>query len=161
MRLRAYISFCLILEIFSKQKHLLILYCSNTLMKSTKQVQIVKDFSISKSAVEKFKEFAKAEGRNDITVRLSLSNSCHGVSYELEFVDKPSDSESTFVNNGITVCVNKENKDFLKGVEIDYVKDDHGEGFKITNTNDGADCCGSGSCGSGGCSSSSSGCGCC
>jgi len=71
-----------------------------------------------------------------IGVRLCVSLSgCSGMSYWLEFADELADDEVTFDLDGVRVVVQTPHLVYCEGLEIDYVRREHEEGFVINGPN--------------------------
>ena len=106
---------------------------NNALNKKEKRVE--KIISISKNAAKKFKEFMKDEGKSNFGVRLEVVDTGSTLQYGLDFAEKESSNEKVFEENGIKVFINKAIIDSIKGIEIDYIENERGSGFKIENPN--------------------------
>jgi len=99
--------------------------------------------SITKVAAQKFLEFMKEEKKSNI--KLGVIDNGHGtLQYSLDFSDSVNKTEEIFEDNGIKILVEKDVVDMVRGLEIDYVKNKNGSGFKIKNPNSKAGGCGSG-----------------
>ncbi len=105
------------------------------------------EIKLTKTAAEKIKEYAKEENKKP-AIRLGVIEEENVLMYELELADGKKDNEEEIKDNEISIYVNKELLESLKGTTIDYTKDETSEGFKINNPNMEHGCCGSGSCGS-------------
>lgn len=99
--------------------------------------------SITEIAAEKFLEFMREEN-NVKGVRLSVLDNGNSLQYGLDLVDKQNNSETIFEDNGIKIFVEKDFVEKVKGVNIDFVENERGSGFKIGNQNSKAGGCGSG-----------------
>jgi iron-sulfur cluster assembly accessory protein len=86
-----------------------------------------------KAAVE-FKTLLKKEGKEDHGVKLFVAGfGCSGPQYGLSLEEKPEDGETVYESNDVKIYLTKEAAEALEGVEIDYIKSEHGEGFVINN----------------------------
>jgi iron-sulfur cluster insertion protein len=69
---------------------------------------------------------------------------CAGFTYDLYFDDKIGEMDEQFESNGVKLYVDPMSFQYLEGVEIDYVEELHGAGFKFNNPNSKGSCgCGS------------------
>ena len=106
---------------------------------------------ISDLAAEKAKEILKGEGKEGWGLRVFLhGSSCCGPSYGMDIDENAADGDETVEKNGLKVFVDKEASASLSSKEIDYVKNDQGEGFVINGVEPpSGSSCGSGcsSCG--------------
>ena len=116
---------------------------------------MVNKINVSEKAIEKFKEYASAEGKKDFIIKISVSGGCCGRSYELGFIDNSKGLDVVFENKSMKICISNEDAELLEGINLDYIKDEHGEGFKIENNKEKEgcgncssedSCCGSGCC---------------
>ncbi len=95
-----------------------------------------------KAAVE-FKNLLKKEGKADYGVKLFVAGfGCSGPQYGLSLEEKPEDGERVYESNDVKLYLTKDAAEALEGVEIDYVKSEHGEGFVINNAKDCGPSCG-------------------
>jgi iron-sulfur cluster assembly accessory protein len=96
-------------------------------------------------AVEKVKEIIKKEGKEGSYLKIGVVEAgCAGYKYELNFVDEKKDGDEVFECKGIRLIYDKEMKEKLDGVEIDYVEGLQGTGFRFSNPNVSKSCgCGS------------------
>ena len=105
---------------------------------------------ISDSAAEKAKEILKAEGKEGWGLRVFIhGSSCCGPSYGIDLDEKPAAGDETVEKNGLKVFMDKEASSSLSSKEIDYIKNEQGEGFVINGGEPAGSSCGSGcsSCG--------------
>lgn len=100
--------------------------------------------SVTKKAAAKFLEFMKSEDKTIIGVRLGIVENNGSIQYSLDFAEVKLDSEDVFEDNGIKIFVEKDNLENIKGIEIDYVENKNGSGFKIDNFTSKGGSCGSG-----------------
>lgn len=68
---------------------------------------------------------------------------CSGLAYILEYVDKPSDNDLSFVSNDVTIFVDPKSLVYVKGLVMDWVRQGLNEGFDFKNPNE-RDRCGCG-----------------
>lgn len=77
-----------------------------------------------------------------IGVRLCMSMSgCSGMSYWLEFADELQDTEMSFDLDGVRVLIQTSHLVYIEGLEIDYLRKEHEEGFVINGPNTCQDQC--------------------
>jgi iron-sulfur cluster assembly protein len=79
-------------------------------------------------------------------IRLGVKTTgCSGLAYVLEYVKEyiPDDSTINYAQNEFCVLVDKKHDVYLKGTQVDYVRQGLNEGFEFTNPNE-RDRCGCG-----------------
>lgn len=87
---------------------------------------------------------AQLQKRGGIGIRVGVrTTGCSGLAYILEYVDKLSEGDNTVLFDDVAVIVNKKDEPYLKGMEIDYVRQGLNEGFQFNNPNE-KDRCGCG-----------------
>jgi len=74
--------------------------------------------------------------------------SCSGLQYGMSLDNKPAESDTTFENDGIRVCVDNVSIQYMRGATIDFINGERGKGFIVDNPNTLPAC----DCGNGGCS---------
>lgn len=96
-------------------------------------------------AAKKYKEILAEEGKENWGVRYEERMAgCSGFEYVLDYSEKASADDETFISNGIEIHVKKSMVPRLRGSEIDYIDGLNGSGFKISNPNVKSACgCGS------------------
>ena len=92
--------------------------------------------SITKSAAEKITEAVNQQDIEGKSLRVGVfPGGCSGgYQYALGF-DEERDNASSFESEGLKVIVNSDDVEKLKGTEIDYIKSEMGEGFRVNNPN--------------------------
>jgi iron-sulfur cluster assembly protein len=60
---------------------------------------------------------------------------CSGFTYFLEFEDKMNAKDRELVSHGVKIIVDPKSFLYLMGIEIDYLDDLNGAGFKFNNPN--------------------------
>ena len=101
--------------------------------------------TLTDTATEKIRELLSGqENAGDQALRVAVrGGGCSGFQYALAF-DKPSDDDTVFEYNGVSVIVDKVSMQFVFGSEVDYVEGLQGAGFAVNNPNVVAACgCGS------------------
>lgn len=97
--------------------------------------------TITPAAAEKIKALMAKEGKEGFALRFGVTTGgCAGLSYEMKFQKSAYDNDQTFTQQGLTVIINQESVDFVKGVEIDYVETLKESGFKYRNPNAKSSC---------------------
>ncbi len=97
--------------------------------------------TFTESAVEKIRSMMAKEGKEDYALRFGLTTGgCAGLSYELKFQKNPYENDLVFDQRGLTVIVNQESVELVKGVEVDYVDTLRESGFKYKNPNAKSSC---------------------
>ena len=101
--------------------------------------------SITDIAAEKLNAFMKDDKKIDFGVRLNVViGDDKDLQYGLEFAKKPNKNEETFEDHGLKIFVDKSVVSMIKGLEIDYLNNEMGSGFKLTNHNVEEGSCGTG-----------------
>jgi iron-sulfur cluster assembly protein len=73
-------------------------------------------------------------------LRISVAKGgCAGYSYVMEF-DESKENDNIIKDKGVTLIVDKESFELLKGTTIDYAESLQASGFKINNPNSKASC---------------------
>jgi len=75
-------------------------------------------------------------------VRLSVKKTgCSGLSYVMDYVQVPADNDVVMeLNDQYIVCIDKASYPFLKGMNIDYVKQGLNQKFVFNNPNQTGQC---------------------
>ncbi|MBI2838372.1 MAG: iron-sulfur cluster insertion protein ErpA [Acidobacteria bacterium] len=94
------------------------------------------------SEVRKLMDQQKVDG---LVLRLGVQGGgCSGMSYVMNFDTEVSDEDDIIEQDGVRVVVDKRSHTLLEGVEVDYVSNLMGSGFKFSNPNATKSCgCGS------------------
>lgn len=96
------------------------------------------------NAKNKIKKLLSTRGGVGISIGVKTTG-CSGLAYVLEYIDKyePDNTTINYGQNDFVVIVSKKNDVYLKGMNVDYVREGLNEGFKFTNPNE-RDRCGCG-----------------
>ena len=98
-------------------------------------------FTITPRAASKIKAIMESEDKKGYTLHIRvLAGGCSGYSYDLEFVKKPSASTFKITQDGLSVEVDQESLDLLKGTTLDFVDTLKESGFKFSNPNVSKEC---------------------
>ena len=97
--------------------------------------------TVTDLARKKFQEFLGDRPMDQVGVRMSVqAGGCSGASYGMEFAETPEAGEITLVANGVRVFVHPSHAALLNGIQIDFVDELMGGGFKIGNPNATSSC---------------------
>jgi len=67
-------------------------------------------------------------------IRLGVrTTGCSGLAYVLEYIDSINAEDITFEQDGFVIVVDPKSSVYLKGLEIDYVRQGLNEGFEFNN----------------------------
>jgi len=97
--------------------------------------------TFTESAVEKIKSMMAKEGKQGYALRFGLTTGgCAGLSYDMKFQKTPYDNDLVYEQKGLTIIVNQESVELVKGVDVDYVDTLRESGFKYRNPNAKSSC---------------------
>ena len=65
---------------------------------------------------------------------------CSGYAYVVEPAGAVAETDEVFESNGVKLVVDRDSLDYLRGVELDYVREGLNETFKFNNPNVKATC---------------------
>jgi iron-sulfur cluster assembly accessory protein len=101
--------------------------------------------TLSDAAVAKLTELTKDETDPNVGLRVYVySGGCSGYRYGMMLEDQPADEDVRVQSKGISVYVDPQSTQLLRGSEIDYVDTLMGAGFTVNNPNAVTGCgCGS------------------
>ena len=94
------------------------------------------------SEVKKFMETESVSTEAGLRIRV-VPGGCSGFSYSMQIEEAPRQGDEIFDQSGLRVFVDMFSRQYLEGVQIDYVSSVMGSGFTFSNPN------ASGSCGCG------------
>ena len=103
------------------------------------------------NAAAKVSELISEEGNPNLKLRISVAGGgCAGLQYNFAFDESTAESDAVFTRGGVTLLIDTESLNYLRGAEIDYAEDLEGSRFVIKNPNATSTCsCGTSfSCGS-------------
>lgn len=99
--------------------------------------------NISDNAAKKINHYL-SKRTNGIGIRLGVKTTgCSGLAYVLEYVDSPTVDDVCVESNGCRLYIDPKSLVYLKGLNIDYVRNGLNEGFEFKNPNE-RDKCGCG-----------------
>ncbi len=110
--------------------------------------------TITDVAITKFKEMLLDSSSQDSFLRISLELDGTSMYYNMDVVENAFTNDKAYNFDGLKVLINEEDELLLKGLVIDYIKDDLGENFTLDNPNmiteisddEHGGCCGRGCC---------------
>ncbi len=95
------------------------------------------------SEVKKFIETENAGPESGLRIRV-VPGGCSGFSYSMQIEEAPRQGDEILTHDGLRVFVDMFSKQYLEGVQVDYVNTVMGSGFTFSNPNATGSCgCGS------------------
>jgi iron-sulfur cluster assembly accessory protein len=95
------------------------------------------------SEVKKFMETESVGTEAGLRIRV-VPGGCSGFSYSMQIEEAPRQGDEIFDQSGLRVFVDLFSRQYLEGVQIDYVSSVMGSGFTFSNPNSTGSCgCGS------------------
>jgi iron-sulfur cluster assembly protein len=92
--------------------------------------------NITPAAIAEIKRLHEQENRPELFLRVGIvSGGCSGMSYAMAFDDTPQENDLTYDYDGVTVRLNSEILEYLKGTTLDYKGGMLGGGFSFENPN--------------------------
>jgi iron-sulfur cluster assembly protein/iron-sulfur cluster insertion protein len=92
--------------------------------------------TVTDSASAKVQELIKAEGNDDLALRVAVRpGGCSGFSYEMFFDTDIAADDTVADAGGVKVVVDSASAPYLKGASLDYKDGLQGAGFAINNPN--------------------------
>ena len=77
-----------------------------------------------------------ADREKGIGVRVGVKRTgCSGLAYLMEYVDALADEDEVYQFDDVKLVIDKKSLIYLKGTELDYVKNGLNEGFEFKNPN--------------------------
>lgn len=96
--------------------------------------------NLTERASKHIKKFLENK-KESIGIRIGIKKSgCSGFSYVVEYVITPKLNDIIFECMNIKIFIDSDHLSYLKGAELDYIKEDFQEGFKFNNPNEKAAC---------------------
>ena len=97
--------------------------------------------NLSPVAASKVKSLLEQEGRDDLSLRISVQpGGCSGLRYQLFFDERSLDGDVVTDFDGVGVVVDRMSVPYLNGAMIDFVDTIEKQGFTIDNPNAGGSC---------------------
>ena len=89
--------------------------------------------SVTNSAAQHIASQLRTRGHG-LGIRVGVTTTgCSGMAYVLEFVDELKNGDEVFENHGIKIVVDQKSLVYVKGTEMDFVKQGVNEGFEFKN----------------------------
>jgi len=102
--------------------------------------------TLTDTAITEVKKFIDAENAGPeagLRIRV-VPGGCSGFSYSMQIEDGPRPGDEILTNEGLRVFVDTFSRQYLEGVQVDYVNSVMGSGFTFNNPNSTGSCgCGS------------------
>ncbi|MEO8815007.1 MAG: iron-sulfur cluster assembly accessory protein [Mycobacterium sp.] len=96
---------------------------------------------LTAEAAVKVKSLLAQEGRDDLTLRISVQpGGCAGLRYNLFFDDRTLDGDVIMEFDGVKLAVDRMSAPYLAGAHIGYADQIDKQGFTIENPNAGGSC---------------------
>ena len=93
------------------------------------------EISLTEKAAYHINEYLEKRG-SGIGIRVAVKTTgCSGLMYVIEPVDKLIEEDLKFENYGIDIFIDPKSLVYIKGTEMDYVKNGLNEGFEFKNPN--------------------------
>ena len=90
--------------------------------------------NLSPVAAGKVKSLLEQEGRDDLSLRISVQpGGCSGLRYQLFFDERSLDGDVVTDFDGVSVVVDRMSVPYLSGATIDYADRIDAQGFTITD----------------------------
>ena len=104
--------------------------------------------TITEPAAEKVHNLKLQQNDNQLLLRISITGGgCHGFQYKFAFEDQARQDDFQInksleksIENPVTVIVDPISMGYLRGAEVDYLRDAKGERFIIRNPNASTTC---------------------
>ena len=97
--------------------------------------------NLSPVAAAKVKSLLEQEGRDDLSLRISVQpGGCSGLRYQLFFDERSLDGDIVSDFDGVEVVVDRMSSPYLEGATIDFADTIEKQGFTIDNPNAGSSC---------------------
>lgn len=91
--------------------------------------------SLTESAARQIKKQLEKRGKG-IGLKLGIRKSgCSGYAYALDYADNLNDGDVVFEDFGVKVIVQKDDLEFVNGIELDYRREGINEAFQFNNPN--------------------------
>jgi iron-sulfur cluster assembly accessory protein len=97
--------------------------------------------ALTESAVREIHAIQERQGKSGQGLRVRvIGGGCSGLQYQMGLESDPSDADKVIESHGMRVFVDQKSAVFLAGVEIDFVHELNGSGFKVNNPNADSTC---------------------
>ncbi len=107
-----------------------------TAIKDIREKQLNKmSITLTSSAKSQLRQ-SVADREKGIGVRVGVKRTgCSGLAYLMEYVDALADEDEVYQFDDVKLVIDKKSLIYLKGTELDYVKNGLNEGFEFKNPN--------------------------
>lgn len=96
-------------------------------------------FDISRNAIKRIKEISAKQKQDYFRISVD-GGGCQGFSYKFKFDNIINDDDELFEFEDVKILIDNTSLNFLKGSELDFVKDIIGSYFKVSNPNASSTC---------------------
>jgi len=98
------------------------------------------NITFTDNAIKRFKQ--NLEKKPDaVGLRISIkATGCNGYAYILDYASEVNQTDELYKVSDISILVDQESLPYIKGTEIDFVKEGLNEGFEFNNPNAKAEC---------------------
>ncbi len=98
--------------------------------------------TITPAAIAQIKRLRAKKGNENLGLRLGVKGGgCSGLSYVMGFEERPSDKDTVYDMDGVTVMVDPKSARFIGGITLDYSTENLLEGgWKFLNPNAAKSC---------------------
>ena len=97
--------------------------------------------TLTNNALNQIRKLVLSRKSKPLGIKLDIeTKGCSGLTYKLEYVDKPSEEDEIFDIEDIKIFVNPKASLFLIGTQMDYQEGELESGFKFTNPNEKGRC---------------------
>ena len=99
--------------------------------------------TLTEQAAVKVKKQLTSRGKG-LGIRVGVKTTgCSGLAYTVEYVDKSTEDDVSFISNEVNIYVDKKSLIYLEGIKMDWIKQGLNEGFDFINPQE-IDRCGCG-----------------
>ena len=99
--------------------------------------------TLTEQAALKIKKQLTSRGKG-LGIRVGVKTTgCSGLAYTVEYVDKSTEDDVSFISNDVNIYVDKKSLIYLEGIKMDWIKQGLNEGFDFINPQE-IDRCGCG-----------------
>lgn len=97
--------------------------------------------TVTSDAVNHIKKLLSSRDKKPIGIKLGIeTKGCSGLSYNMEFVDQPTEGDELLTINDINIYIDPKATLFLLGTVMDYEEGVLESGFKFINPNEKGRC---------------------
>jgi len=95
--------------------------------------------TVTELAAKRINQSTKEKNALGIKVGVKTTG-CSGLGYVLEYVYESDSTDQLFESHGVHIYVDPAHIDYLRGIEMDWVKRGLGAGFEFSNPNSKGEC---------------------